>query len=152
MRAGRSALPLFAALALAALSACASRPFPLTPFTAEPGAQAVGDFDGDGREDLAVMELNADGFLVVVVRRAAAPHEPDVIWGGEPSSRPYFRISAAAPGRYTTACQVYDAGCGGVPAEVALTHEAIIIDATAEPARYLYYWDGAAFQNIIINE
>jgi len=111
-----------------------------------------GDFDGDGRQDIALFEETPDGVLSVIVRRAGAPNEPLSIWGGDIASAPYFAISAAPPGTYRTMCHLYD-GCGAnVPEQVTLAHDGIIVHALEGPAEFYYYWDGAAFRDILISE
>lgn len=153
---------MWRAFALAGLSfsgsACASvaNDTPPTGYTsipaAETGKHARGDFDGDGQIDLADFFESNEGALTLLVRRASAPDSPLAIWGGDIASFPYFEVSTAPAGTYRTMCHVYD-GCGStVPAQVTLTHEGIIVHALEGPAEYLYYWDGGAFQNIIISE
>jgi hypothetical protein len=134
----------FAALTL--LPACF-----LTPASARQ-TDLQGDFDGDGRRDTAAFEESEDGNLVLVVHLAAAPETPAVIWSGDVSSAPYFSASTTGPGTYRTMCHLYD-GCGStVPPQVTLTHDAVVVHALEGPADFLYYWDGSAFQNIIVGE
>jgi hypothetical protein len=111
-----------------------------------------GDFDGDGRQDIAVFEETPDGVLSVIVRRAAAPDQPISIWGGDIASAPYFAISAAPPGTYHTMCHLYDSCGTTIPEQVTLAHDGIIVHALEGPAEFYYYWDGAAFRDILISE
>lgn len=118
----------------------------------DPAKHARGDYDGDGRADRADFEEDDKGHLVLIVRRAATPDESLEIWGGDIASYPYFTVSTAPPGTYRTVCEVYN-GCGtSVPERVTLTHNGIVVHALEGPAAYLYYWDGAAFHDIIIDE
>lgn len=141
------------ALALATaflITACAHAPAnTLTPITSSPTIH--GDFDGDGRADSVGFSENDEGALLAIVQRAAT-REPIEIWGGDISSLPYFTIRSTGPGRYRTQCEVYGDNCGGVPREVTLTHDGIVVVALEGPAEFLYYWDGAEFRDIIISE
>jgi hypothetical protein len=134
-------------LLAAALAACATT----APASWQDG-DARGDFDGDGRRDIALFEETPDGALVVIVRRAAAPNEPLSVWGGDISSAPYFTLSAAPPGTYRTNCEAYGGCSGATPEQVALSHDGLIVRGVDDGSRTLYYWDGATFQNVSIIE
>lgn len=129
-------------LIAAVVAACAS-----TPDTTH---RISGDFDGDGRRDTAAFEENADGVLEVLVRRAAAPGETPALWGGDISSWPRFALRAAPPGRYATDCEAYNGCPPNVPPQITLTHDGVIIRGLEDRSTTLYYWDGAAFQNVSI--
>jgi hypothetical protein len=135
------------------LAACASTAVTApTPITGTPGMQASGDYDGDGRTDRAAFFETEDGVLALMVHRAAAPREPLTLWGGDISSLPYYTVRTAPPGRYETACALYG-GCGdAIPSEVTLTHNALMVLGSEHNSVLLYYWDGRAFRDILLQE
>lgn len=137
------------AVAMICAPAHAQEPTRLTPLPDL--TRALGDFDGDAQRDEAAFYETDEGALVVAVHFAARPNEPVIIWGGDISSIPYFSISTAAPGVHPVACWLYDA-CDSMPSSVTLTHEGITLHAHDGPGELLYYWDGAAFQNVMPRE
>lgn len=111
-----------------------------------------GDFDGDGQLDAAFMREDNEGALRVEVVSAADPAAPVQIWGGDITSLPHFSIETAPPGMYHTACDLYGGCPANVPVQVTLTHDGIFVREVDRANYLLYYWDGAAFQNIIVAE
>lgn len=111
-----------------------------------------GDYDGDGRIDTARYFEDSAGALIIGVQLGARRHD-DVqrICSADRSNLPYFAFSTAPTGTYRTMAHLYDQN-SGVPREVSLAHDAIIVTALEGPAELLYYWDGATFQNIVISE
>lgn len=134
--------------------ASAASPSDLTAIPAgKTDKHAQGDYDGDGLVDQADFFERADGFLILVVRLAAAPDAPIEIWSGELSRFPQALVSAAPPGTYQTLCYLYGGCEGRVPAEVTSTHNGIVVRESNELGRNFYfYWDGAHFRDILIAE
>jgi hypothetical protein len=112
----------------------------------------MGDYDGDARLDRAGFLEDGEGNLVITVERAARPNEHEIIWSGDVSSAPYFRIRNAAPGLYRTMCHLYEHCGGAIPREVDLRHDGLVVAALEGPAEFLYYWDGDSFENVVISE
>ena len=136
------------------VSAFALPPHDLTAIPpAKADKHAQGDYDGDGLTDQASFFERADGFLVLVVRLAAAPEEPFEMWHGEIARTPYFSVHTAPPGTYRTLCYLYNGCEGRVPAEVTSTYDGIIVHEPYGLSRNFYfYWDGARFRDILIAE
>lgn len=122
-------------------------PRALTPITED---RTIGDYDGDGRSDIAGWFEDAEGHLVVAVYRAAA-REPDILWGGDISSEPYFTLRAAPPGAYHTNCEAYG-DCNAIAAETTLNSDGLIVEGSADGSRTLYFWRDGAFRDVSIRE
>jgi hypothetical protein len=153
----RRALALTGALSLALslalmVAACAQTGVGDTPITGLPDMQATGDFDGDSRTDRAAFIETETGVLALIVRRAAAPNAPLMLWGGDISSLPYYTVRTAPPGHYVTACALYG-GCGdAIPAEITLTHDGLFVLSSEHEAKSLYFWENGAFRDILLQE
>jgi hypothetical protein len=125
--------------------------------TAIPAAKAdkhaQGDYDGDGQIDHADFFERADGFLVLMVRLAAAPDVPIELWSGEIAHTPNVFVSTAPPGTYRTLCYLYNGCEGRVPAEVSNTQDGIVVrEAYGLGRNFYFYWDRAHFRDILIAE
>jgi hypothetical protein len=111
-----------------------------------------GDYDGDGRFDTARFFEDNEGALHIGVQFGNRRQDQvERIWTADCSNFPRFTFNTAPAGTYRPMAHLY-AEDRGVPREVALTHEAIIVTALEGPAEFLYYWDGATFRNIVISE
>jgi hypothetical protein len=92
-----------------------------------------------------------------LIRRAAGPDDPYETFltnANRPSDLPHLQITTVPPGTYRTACDRYFDACRDrVPAETVILTDGLVMRVLSEPtARFLHYWDGAAFQNILIAE
>ena len=103
-----------------------------------------GDFDGDGRADIAELLINpAEKKFAVFVNRASTQEWQMLGELGDLASLDRFAIDLVKPGRYETACgKGYDDSfCAhGEPDYLVLLHPAIDFIYT-ESADSIFYWD-----------
>lgn len=114
-------------------------------------ANAFGDYNGDDKGDAVRFYESEDGALTIGVYFIISG-EITPIWGGDISSFERFSVSTAPAGTYSTACDLYGGCPVDVPEQVTLTHDGVFVHEVDRANDLLYYWDGAAFQNIIVAE
>jgi hypothetical protein len=109
---------------------------------------AKGDFDGDGKEDIAELLLDLSGkhFGLFVKLAAAAEWQPLDSGQGDVRDLAEFGISPVKPGKYKTACgKGYgDYACGhGEPEFLELSRPAVDYFYN-ESSDSIFYWDTKA--------
>jgi|GEM_PF-2646064 len=110
---------------------------------AETTLRTEGDFDGDGRGDVAALEFDAKRYRLVV-RLGAAPDE-DVILREGPRSRAGNFLATRPAG-------VYETFPFDDRSETVVTHHAGISYGTLESSESLVYWTGAEFRTVWLSD
>jgi hypothetical protein len=108
-----------------------------------PGAYRVrGDFDGDGRDDTAVLLIRRQGpgFQLVVVLGSQSDAPVAVVLEKRPWLAQHFGLGVVPPGRYKTAAGKGFKVSADDPAEITLDHAAID-RFEFESWNAFWYWD-----------
>ncbi len=105
-----------------------------------------GDFDGDGKQDLAELLVNESGHQCALFVRLSGTHSnrQKPIWQADSDGPGRFGISIVLPGKHDTYCSSDPSSCDPqTPATVYLKHHGILFISYGQ-ASSLAFWDKRA--------
>lgn len=119
------------------------------------GMSAAGDFDGDGKQDIALLAFNADRCQYgVLVSMSAHLSSMELIASGPARQALGIALRTLAPGHYQAACaKGYGHKKNECPPDTVIetTHDAIELMAF-ESASSIYYMSNGRFRKISISD
>jgi hypothetical protein len=116
-------------------------------------APVRGDFDHDGRSDVAQIIASNDGKYRLVVRHGDVRRSTSVIQVFERSALPNLYVGRAKPGRWKTWC-----GKGGgnegdpCPRESVVLHGDTLDFGMSEASESVAIWNGRSFDVVLLSD
>lgn len=115
------------------------------------GAPLHGDFDADGKADVARVVKAASGDLRIQVWRGADPSRPILI-GTYPAEADIF-IDQAIAGRWPTACaKGHGLDIDPCPRKVVVTRGGELTFGVREASESVVVWDGRRFESVLVSD